>query len=208
MDPEQQPTYQLQPTKPSRWQSLKQVLSTLLLLAAAPIIALTLTVFVFQSYEVDGPSMQPTLHDNDRLIVLKLNRSWAKLTNHAYIPERGAIVIFNKQDLGIEENLNGKQLIKRVIGVPGDRVVVNNGKLKVFNKANPGGFDPDTRFGLDITSTPGNDQDITVSKGEVYVLGDNRPNSLDSRTFGTVSAEDIIGTLSLRIFPLSSAQKF
>jgi len=183
---------------------------TLAILIIAPLVALTLTAFIFQSYEVDGPSMQTTLQNQDRLIVLKLPRTMARITGHAYVPHRGDIVIFNKNDLtelgGSSEN---KQLIKRVVGLPGERVVVKNGTLTVYNKDNPNGFQPDKTlpYGNVIVTTPG-DLDVTVPPNQVFVCGDNRTNSLDSRYFGPIPLKDIVGKLVLRIYPFDKAKSF
>src|SRR4051812_44885793 len=76
--------------------SLGEVLSTLGVLVSALLVAFGLIVFVFQSYQVSGPSMQPSLHDQDRLIVWKLPRSWARVTHHDYIPNRGDVIIFTQ----------------------------------------------------------------------------------------------------------------
>src|SRR5882762_2580960 len=68
-------------------EGLKSILSTIAILIIAPLIALTLTAFVFQSYEVDGPSMETTLQNHDRLIVVKVPRTFARITHHSYIPK-------------------------------------------------------------------------------------------------------------------------
>lgn len=185
------------------------IVTTILILVAAPLIALLLINFVFQSYEVDGPSMETTLQNQDRLIVNKIPRTWARITNDHYIPRRGDIIIFVKHDFLNEGISNDKQLIKRVVGLPGERVVVKDGELTVYNKQNPGGFNPDKSapYGKSIETTPGN-VDIVVGKDEVFVVGDNRPNSLDSRSFGPVNSDEIIGKLSFRIFPIDNAQHF
>lgn len=188
----------------------RSIMSTLVVLIAAPIVALSLTAFIFQSYEVDGPSMESTLHNQDRLIVLKVPRTWARITGHDYIPNRGDIIIFvqhNLQQYG--DSAPDKQLIKRVIGLPGDRVVVRDGKITIYNSANPSGYDPDAThsWGKVIQTTPG-DVETTVQPGQVFVCGDNRVNSLDSRYFGAVPANNIVGKLSLRVFPLNSSQVF
>ncbi len=191
-------------------EGLKSILSTVLIIALAPILALVIVAFVFQSYQVDGPSMQPTLETNDRLIIWKFGRTWARLTGDTYMPERGAVVVFIKRGLYDFSSDREKQLIKRVIGLPGDRVVVSDGTLTVFNNQNPDGFDPDKLLGITGTVTgeiTGN-TDITVKEGEIFVVGDHRDNSLDSRAFGAVPAKDIVGTLSARILPLSEAHKF
>ncbi len=190
-------------------EGFKSVVSTILILLAAPLIALSLTAFVFQSYEVDGPSMSTTLENHDRLIVLKTARTWARITGHTYIPHRNDIVIFIKRGLIDENRGQDKQLIKRVVGLPGDHVVVNDGILTIYNKDHPEGFQPDKTYsyGSVITTTPGS-VDIVVPAGEIFVCGDNRVNSLDSRIFGTVPAKDIVGKLSVRILPFSQAKKF
>lgn len=193
-----------------RHEGLKSVLSTLLILLIAPILAIGITAFVFQSYEVDGPSMEPTLQTHNRLIIWKAGRTWAKITKDEYIPERGTIVVFVKRGMYDFNTDKEKQLIKRVIGLPGERVVVKSGTMTVYNNENPNGFNPDETldYGKEIKESTGGDVDVTVGAGEIFVVGDNRDNSLDSRSFGPVPAEDIVGTLSLRILPLSEAQRF
>lgn len=192
------------PKKSSR----HDLLSTIGIVIAAPIIALLLTVFVFQSYEVDGESMETTLQNKDRLIVIKTAKTWAKLTGHSYIPARYNIIVFNLNETegGITTK---KQLIKRVIGLPGDRVVVSGGKVTVYNATHPQGFAVDQEgpeAGV-IVTTP-NEINQTVGPDEVFVMGDNRENSRDSRMFGAVPARDIVGRLALRILPLSHKGTF
>jgi signal peptidase I len=189
---------------------LKETLSTLGIIILAPIVALILTAFVFQSYQVDGPSMETTLHNKDRLIVTKIPRTWSRLTRHSYIPDRYDIVIFNHTgEFSDSQFVTEKQLIKRVIGLPGDKVIVKDGIVTIYNKERPEGFLID-REGPEkntIANTPGNIEE-TVNEGEIYVMGDNRENSLDSRTFGSVRTQDVVGKLSLRIYPFDTANKF
>lgn len=187
----------------------RSIISTLLLFLLAPVIALTIAAFVIQSYQVDGQSMETTLKHQDRLIVDKLPRTWSRLTNNPYIPNRGDIIIFNQSDIPNASVVQNKQLIKRVVALPGERIVIKDGKIKVFNHASPKGFDPDASTGYLITSvvTPGN-VDLTVPEGEVFVCGDNRQNSEDSRFFGPVAADQIVGKLVLRLLPLDKLQTF
>lgn len=197
---------------PPSKEGLRNVISTVLLLLLAPIIALLLTAFVFQSYEVDGPSMQSSLQNQDRLIVLKLPRTWARITGHDYVPNRGDVVIFNHADMaaGLGSDVN-KQLIKRVIALPGERVVVKGDTVTVYNDAQPDGFSPDKTmpYGVNVQPSRGEvDVDLVVPEGEVFLSGDNRGNSLDSRYFGTVPLDDIIGKLGLRVYPFNKAQLF
>ena len=200
---------QTPPDQPKK-DNIKSILSTIAILIAAPIVALLLTAFVFQSYEVDGPSMESTLQNHDRLLVLKMPRTIAKITRQVYIPNNGDIIVFNSDRLQSNEGDSGrKQLIKRVIGVPGDRVVVRDGAVTVYNKDFPEGFNPDktANHGQNAETTSGN-VDITIKQSEVFVLGDNRGNSYDSRAMGTIPAEDIVGKLIFRIYPIKNADTF
>jgi signal peptidase I len=194
---------------PQKPEGLRSIISTIAVLLIAPAIALTLTAFVFQSYQVDGPSMLTTLSNNDRLIVWKMPHTWARITGHPYIPHRDDIVIFVARDLADFGQDPNKQLIKRVIALPGERIVVKNDVITVYNAAHPNGFNPDATlpYGKVIDSTLG-DIDTVVPPNSVFVCGDNRNNSLDSRAFGPVATKDIVGKLVLRVLPLSSAERF
>lgn len=196
------------PTPKKNGEGWKSVLSTILIVVSAPIIALLLINFVFQSYEVDGPSMESTLQNGDRLIVWKVPRTIAKIQDKDYIPARGDVIVFTKKGL-YEDGAGGdKQLIKRVIGLPGDRVVVSDGIITIYNEAHPDGFNPDHSGLYKIAQTTEGNVDITVNQGEVFVAGDNRANSLDSRIFGPIPVKDIIGKLEFRIFPFQNFQQF
>lgn len=179
-------------------------------LGTAIAVALCLILFVFQSYQVSGPSMETTLQDQDRLIVWKLPRSWARITHHQYVPNRGDVIIFTESGLSQYGQEDTKQLIKRVIGLPGDRVVVHNNIITVYNKAHPHGFQPDKTlpYGVNITEPAEQEVDTVVGPDQVFVCGDNRTNSLDSRFFGPIKTKQIIGKLVLRVLPLDKAEKF
>lgn len=193
-------------------QRMRSTITAIGILLLAPAIAILLTVFVFQSYQVDGPSMQNTLHNNDRLIVWKLPRTWARITGHQYVPKRGDIVILTESGLSnYGDPSDTKQLVKRVIGLPGDHIVIKNSVITVYNKAHPNGFQPDATlpYGKNgaIPATT-NDLEVTLSKTQLFVCGDNRGDSLDSRIFGPIETKQIIGKLVARIFPVSQAERF
>lgn len=193
-----------------RREGIKSIITTVLILLLAPLLALSITAFVFQSYEVDGPSMEPTLQTHDRLIVWKAGRSWARITKGTYVPPRGTVIVFTKRGLYDFNSDKEKQLIKRIIGLPNERVVVKDGTIKVFNSDFPGGFNPDLAldYGDTLSGETVGNADILLGEDEIFVVGDHRDNSLDSRSFGSVPASDIVGTLSARILPLSEAKKF
>jgi len=195
-------------TRPS---TIKDILSIVFVFVAAIVLALALIAFVFQSYQVDGPSMENTLQNNDRLIVWKVPRTWARITGHAYVPGRGDIVIFTENNLSQYGQTDVKQLVKRVIGLPGDRVVVKDGVITIYNKAHPKGFQPDTTLPYGQHHTlpyTSGDIDVTLSNSQIFVCGDNRTNSLDSRMFGPVNVNDIVGKLALRVYPFDSFESF
>lgn len=193
----------------SKRDGLSSVISTVAVLLIAPLVAVFLTAFVFQSYQVDGPSMQTTLYNNDRLIVWKVAKTWSKITGHQYVPGRGDVVIFIEDDMSSFGQNQNKQLIKRVVALPGERVTVKDGKVTVYNQEHPKGFSPDQDlpYGKAITETSGN-VDTVVPKNRVFVLGDNRSNSLDSRSFGPVATNNIVGKLILRVWPIGDMESF
>ncbi len=186
-----------------------ELFTTIAILGAALLTALFIIAFVFRSYQVDGPSMENTLQNGDKLIIWKVPRSWAKITHHDYIPNRGDIVVFTESGLGEFGQQDSKQLIKRVIGLPGERVVVKDGTIIVYNDQYPKGFQPDKAlpYGKNIPITSGN-VDYKLGPHQVFVSGDNRPDSLDSRAFGPIDADQIIGKLIIRVFPVGEAKAF
>lgn len=190
--------------KPPESGGWKNILSNVVLFSTALLTALTINLFVFQSYEVDGQSMQPTLHHQDRLIIYKFGKTLSSIRRKTYIPQRGSIIVFHKPG-------SSEQLIKRVIGLPGERVVVKNEQVIVYNEEFPNGFNPDSaNYGKELSPTFGN-VDVTVGEDEVFVMGDNRiPGaSLDSRSsLGNIPSEKIVGTLKLRYIPIGDYKVF
>lgn len=172
-------------------------------------IIIGLNTFVFQAFHVVGSSMVPTLQDGNYLIVSKVQKTFANAgrlvgKDGVYIPQRGQIVIFKyPQNPDLD-------FVKRVVGLPGDRVVVDNeGRVRVYNSAHPTGFNPDTSYEPNGTFTmiP---TDVTVPPGNVFVLGDNRtPNgSSDSREWGLLPSDDILGVAALRLLPVNEMKVF
>lgn len=196
-------------SQPSKKERMHSAISTVAVILIAPLVAIFLTTFVFQSYQVDGESMETTLSHNDRLLVWKVPKTWSRITGNSYIPKRGDVIIFADKEIGSFGQDSSKQLVKRVIALPGERVVIKDGTVYVYNAENPGGFIPDETlpYGEAIQQTIG-DKDVTVPEGSLYVMGDNRGNSLDSRSFGSIEASDIVGKLVMRVWPIGNAKAF
>jgi signal peptidase I len=155
--------------------------------------------FIFQAWYVDGQSMEPSFQNGNYLIVSKFDVSWNKFTGQSpkINIKRGDVVIFNPP--GMSKDI---YFIKRAIGLPGERVVIRNGTVTIYNSAHPTGILLTESY-IDNITLEGDD-DITINEGEVYVLGDNRhpQASQDSRYFGPIPKNRIIGTAALRLLPI------
>lgn len=171
---------------------------------------LLINTFVFRSFNVLGPSMEPTLHTGDRLIVNRLPVTWSMLKFESYIPERGDVIVFKNPHYttGAKE----EYIVKRVIAFAGERVVVKNGILKVYNGTHPAGFEVDETFPDPPGSpTSGEPVDVVVSDGTLFVAGDHREDqySYDSRNgLGLIPLYDVVGPVGIRVFPFTSIRLF
>lgn len=158
--------------------------------------AFLIRTFLFQQYYIDGPSMQTTLHQRERVLVNKLSYKLHDVN-------RGDVVVFDR--------LSGTQhddLIKRVIGLPGEFVEVRNCVVYVDGKSldepylNPlqmAQTDLSQRCGSHVDMDP-----VEVADGHVFVMGDNRVQSYDSRDFGQIEIRNIRGRAFVAVWPLSS----
>jgi signal peptidase I len=189
---------------------IKGILSLLVFAAGILVAAFLINQFIFQSYYVEGTSMTPTLQNNDRLIISKVEHTLATIQGKPYIPNRGQIVVLDSSIVGL--NGQKEQLIKRVVGLPGERIHIESGTVIITNAQNPNGFDVTKQLGLTNLQATYSDGviDITVPQGQVYVMGDNREQggSYDSRSFGPIDGNKIQGRLWARILPLENAQLF
>ncbi len=179
-----------------------------LLIATCAVIAVgamvILNTWVTGLYQVDGHSMESTYFTGNELLINKLSKTVDTLAGKQYLPKRGqAIVLIMPQDISFEPEESTQQtyLVKRVIGLPGERVTVKNGAVTIYNATHPNGFDPDSNGSwLSTMHFSTNDQiDVTLAPDEVFVCGDNRPQSVDSRTFGPVKLNEIVGNVAAKL---------
>lgn len=191
-----------------------------------------LNTYIYRSYNVVGGSMENTLHGNDRVIVNRAAVSWSHFLGQEYVPERGQIIVFLNEDedkvkeykaagvnnpmtCSVPSNVNDQYIIKRVIAFPGERVVVKDGVMTIYNEEHPDGIVYDEEWRTSDTDGPkahtSGEVDMVVPSGELFVSGDNREgsNSWDSRNgLGTIPYCRIIGPVLLRLFPLDKIRTF
>jgi signal peptidase I len=156
----------------------RELLETIL---PALLIALLINVFVGQATRVEGQSMEPNLHSEQRLVVEKLSYRF-------HGPQRFDIVVIKMPSQGEE------LLIKRVIGLPGETVEIRDGQVYVDGNLLEEPFTEDSTY-------PGRNSKVTVPPLYIYVMGDNRDRSNDSRSFGPVPIDNIIGRAWLSYWP-------
>lgn len=149
------------------------------------VIVIPFRLYIAQPFIVDGASMDPTFDTGNYLIV-------DELTYHFRGPERGSILIFKyPRD-------PRKSFIKRVIGLPGEKVSIALGQVTIFNTEYPNGLILDEPY---VKLEKKDSADYVLGQGEYFVLGDNRLGSADSRVWGPVPEANIIGRPIIRLFP-------
>jgi len=169
------------------WETIKIVIVAL-------IIILPLRYYVVQPFYVKGASMEPNFYDHEYLII-------NEISYHFNEPSRGEIVVFKYP-------LNPKEYyIKRIIGLPGERITIKDGQVIIFNQEFTEGKILKENYLEPGVETWG-DIDITLGIDEYYVLGDNRASSKDSRIFGPVSRHFIVGKTWVRGWPFSRFSVF
>jgi len=168
--------------RPSRGRGIVRLVRELLeTILPALLIALLINVFVGQATRVEGQSMEPNLHSEQRLVV-------EKLSYRLHGPQRFDIVVLKLPSQGEE------LLIKRVIGLPGETVEIRDGQVYVDGNLLAEPF-------TDQSTHPGRNSKFTVPPLHIYVMGDNRDRSNDSRSFGSVPIDDVIGRAWLSYWP-------
>lgn len=173
------------------WLSIREFIIDFIKLIIVVIIILILMIYVVSITQVVGDSMINTLNDGDVLILNKLKYRLGEI-------ERGDIISLKYTDT--------KYLIKRVIGLPGDSISIKNNKIYINGELYVEDYlEEDLVYDDFELSSLGYEE---IPEGMYFVLGDNRENSLDSREIGLVKEEDIIGKVSLRIWPLNKLAVF
>lgn len=150
--------------------------------------------FLIQPFYVKGASMEPNFYDHEYLVIDEIGYRLNQ-------PQRGEIVVFRYP------NDPRQYFIKRIIGLPGERIKVSGGQVWVYNAAHPEGKILDEHSYLGAIYTSG-DRDVQLADDEFFLMGDNRGASLDSRSFGPVSRPFIVGRVWFRGWPPEKIRVF
>lgn len=165
--------------------------SWLVTLAIYLLIALAIRYFIFNITAVDGLSMYPNLDDGDKLITQKVSLYYRE-------PERGEIVVIQAPDAD-----KGVFYIKRVVGLAGDTISLEGGDVYINGEK----YEEDYLQGVETDPMISGKDSWQVEEGQIFVMGDNRPSSKDSRIFGPVDVDSVIGISEVRILPINKITK-
>ncbi len=196
VDPEEEPgTERAAAGKSNRW-----IIELAGVVVVAVVVAFLLRTFVIATYSIPSGSMEPTLQVGDRIVV-------DKLSYHLHGVDRGNIVVFSTPP---NEDCAGppvSDLVKRVVGLPGETISVSGGNVFINGRLLPESWLPASQQGK---TYPGPSpapyalhHPYKIPKGDVFVMGDNRMLSCDSRYWGPIAESTIVGKVDVRIWPLS-----
>lgn len=181
------------------------VLEIVKIVLLAFFVIVPIRMFLFQPFFVQGASMEPNFEDGEYLIINEFGYkdttigfgSRGLTVRHFKELDRDRVVVFRYP---LDPS---KYFIKRVIGLPGEKVEIRNNRITIYNKEHPDGFVLDESGYLSKGLPTSGDMTATLKDNEYFVLGDNRPFSSDSRVWGTVTDDMIIGEVLLRAWPLN-----
>ena len=176
---------QVQPTEPKKENAILDIVRFSLI---ALIIVIPVRTFIAQPFIVSGASMENTFHTGEYLIV-------DQLTYEFHTPKRGEVIVFRyPKD-------PSKFFIKRVIALPGETITIEGSTVRISNPQYPNGFILDEPYIKSMEN--GTDLTEVLGDREYFVMGDNRDQSSDSRFWGVLQEERIIGRAFVRLFPPS-----
>lgn len=176
------------PLKKINWKEIIKELLTIIIIVFG--IVMPFRIYVAEPYLVDGRSMDPTFETGDYLIV-------DKISDKAKNPDRGSVIVFK-----YPENPD-KSFIKRVIGLPGETVIVKDNKVTIINSENPDGFLLEQPY---VVHESTQNAEKKLGQSEYFVMGDNRKDSFDSRYWGPLDKKFILGRPFLQLLPINKVR--
>ena len=175
--------------------TLNFIFDLIKILVVALIIIVPFRMFVAEPFVVSGNSMLPNYHDKDYLII-------DRLTYRSQAPQRGDVVVLKyPKD-------TSQFFIKRIVGLPGETISFSQGHVIITNASHPQGWVLTESYLPSQAETFSGPNPVTLGADEYFALGDNRTASSDSRVWGILPANDIVGKVWLRVFPFSRYEHF
>jgi signal peptidase I len=177
----------------------RAVIEWAILIGSALVIALLIKTFLFQAFYIPSESMKPTLNIGDRVLV-------NKMSYRVHDVNRGDIVVFETPPKAKDANGKIKDLVKRVVALPGETLETHEGVVFINGRQLQ---EPYLRNGIKTcapNSNPGTCADVPATKipsDDIFVMGDNRTASKDSRSFGAITEDSIVGRVFVRIWPVT-----
>jgi signal peptidase I len=159
------------------------------------IIIVSIRSFVMQPFFVSGKSMEPNFHNGDYLIVNEISYKFSD-------PKRGDVIVFRYPKRPAEF------FIKRIVGLPGERIEIKDNKITIYNNDHPGGFVLDESKYIPFNISTTGSFTVNLKNDEYYVLGDNRVASADSRIWGVLERRFIVGRAWIRAWPFGDFAVF
>ncbi len=179
-------------SRTSFWEFIYSIVSTIVIVA---IIVIPIRLFVGKPFLVNGKSMDPSFETWDYLLIDVFTYKFL------HEPERGDVIVF-KAPVS-----KGKYFIKRIIGLPGEIVEIKDGKVIIYNKDYKEGFELKEPY-VSEKNISHNNLKLSLKEDEYFVMGDNRAGSYDSRFWGALSRDKIVGRAFLRLYPFSEISLF
>ena len=162
--------------------------------AIAAAIVVPIRYYLFQPFFVRGESMDPNFENGDYLIIDEISYRFRE-------PARGEVIVFNyPYD-------NSQKFIKRIIGLPGETLKIKEGEIRIYSEEGLEIFLDESDYLPGMIATVG-ETEIKLGYNQYFVLGDNRQFSFDSRRFGPIVKENIIGKVAIRMWPFDSLSLF
>lgn len=171
--------------------TLREIFEIILI---AILVVIGVRQFLVQPFLVSGSSMEPNFQNGDYILINELSFKFRQ-------PERGEVIVFKYP--GDEKTY----FIKRIIGLPGEKVVVKDGTVTIYNSQYLNGLKINESYLPANLKTIG-DREIQLASDQYFVMGDNRNASFDSRQWGPLKSSEIIGTVWLRLWPLDKVMAF
>jgi signal peptidase I len=180
-DPPGEPT-----TRKKKEGGLRNAVEWVVIIGGAFLVAFVVKTFLIQAFFIPSGSMLPTLHEDDRVLVNKLSYDLHDVN-------RGDLVVFERPEGESPGQI--RDLIKRVVGLPGERIESRDGRVYIDGQLLEEPY-------LDDATETTNLEPQTVPDGHVFVMGDNRDDSMDSRVFSAIDEDLIVGRAFVRVWPL------